>query len=94
MNKNSVAGELVKLAKELLSSSNLVLISDLSRGKAYFVNNIGNVFDRSDRSVYQEVLRKDGVVSMGKVVGNPERLFSFKDNANYRRYGLGFPFSI
>ena len=94
MNNERVAKELVKLAKALIASDGLAMISDLSDWKAYFVESSSDCLDNVDKSAYESAMKHNDTITMGKTVVTPEEYFSSKDESNYRKYGIGKKFNI
>ena len=93
MDRNKIARELLKLAREL-TAGEVVMISDLSNWKAYFVNSPSKARGRTDRSIYETVVDSGDTITMGKTIGTPQQFFSAKDKANLREHGIGVPFDV
>jgi hypothetical protein len=88
-----VASELLKLARELLAAD-VVLISDLNKGMAYFAKTRHDAKDATDRSVFDEVVKSGDTITMGKVIGTPSNLFQPSDKQALREHGIGTEFEI
>ena len=94
MNNKRIARELMKLAKELQSSTDVVMISDLDNETAYFAEGVSDTKSNVDKSAYKEAVKLNDVITMGKTIATPEKYFSSKDKRNYSRYGNGRMFDI
>jgi hypothetical protein len=75
MNKQMVAAELLKCARSLLAESKKVWIFDLAKNESYVAKSRAECDGNTDKSVYDEVIRADDTITMGQVIGIPERLF-------------------
>lgn len=95
MDNRKIARMLIKIAKEIqCGTKELVLISDLDKGIAYFAESEGDTISKTDKSLYNEAIKFNDTATMGKTIATPEKYFSSKDKMNYRKYGVGKEFKI
>lgn len=71
-----------------------VMITDIGNWTVQFINNRTSAKDNTVKSVYDEVIKRDTAIVMGKVAGKPERLLTPTDHSYLKRYGYNTEFSI
>jgi hypothetical protein len=76
------------------AESDLVMISDLDDYKAYFTKSEKNAKDKTDKDVYNQVMKSGDTITMGKVVGTPARFLSRDNMQDYKKYGIGRKFEV
>jgi hypothetical protein len=96
MNRERIARELLKVARELVSFNKryLVLVSDLSDNTAYFIDNPNHAKDSTDKSAVKSALHHNDTVTMGRVIVTPYSIFGSKQRSLLMKYGVGVTFDI